>query len=308
MTFSEDITFRNGDLKLTGTLSRPETRERCPAMVILHAANGGDRSFPFYSHLLAELPRRGIAVFLYDRRGSGESEGDFERADFAELADDAVAAMKVLQTRSNIDPQRLGLYGVSQGAWITPIAAVKQPETAFVVAVSASGVSPADQMDYGVARHLQTNGFGPAQIQLAIELRKSINEYFRGHLSREEVAAQLRPFEAEPWFESAYLYPSAELPGDVRQSKWHYEMDHEPLAIWEQVTQPSLFLFADRDEWVPTEQSMENYRAATRHLPDVTLIRIKGTDHLMYEDAAQTRISAVYLNTLLDWLEQRLES
>ena len=110
--------------------------------------------------------------------------------------------------------------------------------------------------------------------------------------------------EHESWYERGYLYPSRELPADITQSKWHYEMDYEPLSIWKKVTQPTLFLFAEVDEWVPVRQSMDNFGTAAAHLHDVTLRQIAGTDHLMRTQAGE--ISAEYLDVVLGWLKSRL--
>lgn len=303
---SEDVFFSDQFIKLAGTLYKPDSDPPYPAVVVVHPASGGERIDPFYEHLKSELPQYGIAVLIFDRRGSGASRGDFETADFEDLAGDVISAVEYLQSQPDIDHTKIGLHGTSQGAWIAPIAAARKPDIAFIVAVSASGVSPADQMNYGVAFHLEKDGFDQAAVKKAIELRNLVNEYFRGHVAREDAAAQLSRFEHEPWYEKAYLYPSEELPVDITQRKWHYEMDYEPLAIWNKVTQPTLFLFAEMDEWVPMEQSMLNYEKATTHLKDVTLKRVNGTDHLMRDRAGA--ISKEYLEALVGWLMPRVVS
>lgn len=302
----EEILFSNQHIKLAGTLSKPETVASYPALVVVHPASGGERSDPFYEHLKSQLPGQGIAALIFDRRGSGASEGDFETADFEDLAGDVIAAVEYLQSRPDIEKNKIGLHGTSQGAWIAPIAAARKPDIAFIIAVSASGVSPAEQMNYGVVYHLEKAGFGRAVIDKAIELRNLVNEYFRGHVSREKAASELSQFESEPWYEQSYLYLSRELPVDITQSKWHYEMDYEPLSIWNEVKQPTLFLFAQTDEWVPIEQSMSNYKRETAHLSDVTLTQIKGTDHLMH--GPDGGISKEYLATLVNWLKARIAS
>jgi uncharacterized protein len=301
---SEEVSFLNQNLKFCGTLYLPNGNRPCPAVVVVHPASGGERTDPFYDHLKSELPAHGIAVLVFDRRGSGASEGDFETADFEDLAGDVIAAVQYLQSREDIDPAKIGLHGTSQGGWIAPIAAAHKTDIAFLIEVSASGVTPADQMNYGVEFHLQQDGFDQSVIKKAIELRNLINEYFRGHVSRAKVVAELSRHEHEPWYEKAYLYPSEELPADVTQSKWHYEMDYEPLFVWKKVRQPTLFLFAEIDEWVPIEQSLINYERATTHLHDVTLKQIPGTDHLMRNQAGE--ISKEYLDMFIDWLIARL--
>lgn len=303
---SEEILFSNQNINLAGTLYKPETAAPYPAVVAVHPASEGERTSPFYEHLKSRLPQSGIAVLIYDRRGSGASEGDFETADFEDLSGDVISAVAYLQSRPDIDTFHIGLHGTSQGAWIAPIAAARKTDISVIVVVSASGVSPADQMNYGVAFHLEKAGFDQSSIDKAIELRDLVNQYYRGQVSREEAAAELRRHENEPWFEMAYINSSIKLPMDITQSKWHYEMDYEPLSIWKEVKQSTLFLFAEEDEWVPIDQSMIHYKNATVHLNDVTLRQLNGTDHLMCNQAGEP--SNEYLNVLLDWLTSRLST
>ncbi len=301
---SEEVLFSNQTIKLAGTLYLPESKPPYPAVVAIHPASEGERTSFFYDHLKTELPAHGMSVLVFDRRGSGTSEGDFETSDFEDLAGDVIAAVEYLQARPDIDGNKIGLHGTSQGAWISPIAAARKPDISCVVSVSASGVSPADQMNYGVAFHLLREGFDQSVVDRAIKLRNVVNEYFRGQVSKEEAASKLSRFENKSWYEQAYIFPSQDLPADIMQSKWHYEMDYEPLSIWKEVKQPALFLFAEIDEWVPIEQSVANYQAATRRLSEVMLKRIKGTDHLMRHPNGQ--ISREYLDTLTGWLASHL--
>ena len=144
---SEEILFSNQNIKLAGTLYKPETVAPYPAVVVVHPASEGERTSSFYEHLKSKLPQYGIAVLIFDRRGSGASEGDFETADFEDLASDAISAVEYLQSRPDIDKSHIGLHGTSQGAWIAPIAAARKTDISVIVVVSASGVSPADQMN-----------------------------------------------------------------------------------------------------------------------------------------------------------------
>jgi len=305
----EEIIFANKAVQLAGTLYKPETSTAYPALVVLHSANGGTRQFPLYQHLVTHLPAIGIAVLLFDRRGSGRSSGDFEIAGFETLAEDGSAAVDYLCSRDDIDKQRIGLYGVSQGAWIAPHVVGLRSDIAFLILVSGCGVSPAKQMDYGAAYNLRQQGYPESTVAQAIALRNRVNAYYRGHISREIVLAELDHAQCEPWFEEAYIHPSQHLPEDVTKTKWWYEFDYDPLPIWKQVRQPTLFLFAEDDRWVPVAESISKYKQATAHLKDVTMIQIKGTDHLMFNTRDQNAesISEEYMDTMIAWVMKHIE-
>ena len=305
---TEEVVFANETVQLVGTLYKPDTQTTYPALVVLHAANGGTRQFPFYQHLVTHLPAYGIAVLLFDRRGSGRSSGDFETASFETLAKDGSAAVDYLRLRNDIDKKQIGLYGISQGGWIAPLVVGLQSDIAFLVIVSGCGVSPAKQMDYGATYTLHQQGFTDNTIAQAITLRNRVNEYYRGYVSREVISAELDSAQSEPWFQDAYINPSMDLPEDVTKDKWRYELDYDPLPIWKQIQQPTLFLFAEDDRWVPVAESMHEFELATAHLKDVTIIQTKGTDHLMYKTSDQKKetISEEYIETMVDWLMKRI--
>jgi dienelactone hydrolase len=309
MSSVESIQFVHHDAQLAGTLYKPALPGPAPVVIVVHSAQGGERSFPFYRHLTRHLPAAGIAVLLYDRRGSGESTGDFQTADFPLLAADAQAAATTLAERSDIDAQRIGVYGVSQGGWIAPLVAGLCPTIALLVIVSGCGVTPAEQMSYSARTALEQAGYPTTVGEQVTALRQRVDAYYRGALPRASVQAEINEVRNEPWFPLAFIHPN--LPEDVLRSKWFQEMDYEPVAAWRRLQQPTLFLYGERDDWVPIEASMKRYRAATAHMKDVTIARIAGTDHLMSDLASGTDagvsgiVSPTYLSVLRTWLWER---
>ena len=304
---SEDITFANGSIHLSGTLYKPKTQAKHPAVIVLHSATDGIRQSPIYRHLVANLPEWGFSVLLFDRRGSGLSSGDFETASFHNLAEDGSAAVKYLLTRDDIDSKQIGLYGISQGGWIAPLVVNLEPEISFLVIVSGCGVSPAKQMDYGAAYNLRLHGFPEGSISQAIAIRNRVNDYYRGRISKQIISRELDKANDAPWFQHAYINPSEYLPKDVAKSKWRNELDYDPIPVWKYIKQSVLFLYAQEDQWIPIQESMTKYRLATAHLKDVTMIQVKGTDHLMYKAGSHKTkiISKEYINTMITWILER---
>ena len=86
-----DITFRNGDITLAGTLLLPRGQGRVPAVVFLHGSGAEGRWASRY--LASQIASHGIASLIFDKRGVGGSSGDWRLAGPDELAADAVAAV-----------------------------------------------------------------------------------------------------------------------------------------------------------------------------------------------------------------------
>lgn len=301
------LTFTHQNIPFAGDLHLPAGPGPWPVLVVLHGASYGKRDDACYRHLAQVLPRHGIAVFLYDRRGSGGSGGDFATASFADLAGDAVAAVHALAGQPQIDPHQIGLYGISQGGWIAPLAAAQSDLVNLLVVVSGSGVPPSAQMSYAANWTLQDEGFGPEDIELALHLRSMVDQYYRGQITQAEVSAHLDWYKEEAWYKRAYLPEGGLVPQDVRTDKWFYEFDYDPLAVWAQVRQPALFLYAETDRWVPVEESIRLYTEHTRHLPEASFVRIPGADHLMVNLASGEEswdISSEYQQVLVEWLKK----
>src|SRR3954453_15356730 len=135
------------------------------AIVALHGASEGERGWYLYRHLHDVLPPAGIGVLTFDRRGEGASTGDPSRGAFAVQADDAISFANA------IDAERVGLWGISQGSWVAPLAATRSKRIAFLVLLAATGVTPAAQMRYAVAEQIQRGGFGAEAAARAVGLR-----------------------------------------------------------------------------------------------------------------------------------------
>jgi uncharacterized protein len=300
----EPVSFQSGAITLSGTLYLPKSSGTHPAVVVFHSASGPTRDYPTYQHLRTVLPRAGYAVLLFDRRGSGTSTGDFETASFRDLAADGIAGLQYLAHRADIDRQRIGVWGISQGGWLGPLAATMSRDIAFVVAVSASGVSPAKQMDFAAKYTLEQSGQPASVVKQALAVRGKVNDYYRGRLSRAEAEQAVRTISSTPWFEQVYLPRGGELPEDPAGSKWRLEMDYDPLAVVKGVRVPMAFFYGESDRWVPVDESIVRIREATRSNSKVVIRRFAETDHLMGTGAPDSGgpVSPEYVEALVGWL------
>ncbi|MCO6451673.1 MAG: alpha/beta fold hydrolase [Caldilineales bacterium] len=272
-----EISFRNDDVLLKGTLTKPKTNDPCPVVVVTHASHAPTREFGVYQHLADVLPAHGIAAFVYDRRGSGESTGDFATASFFDLADDALAAIASLKSSGEIDPERICVWGMSQGGWIAPLAAANSSDIACVVAVSSVGMTPAEQMNYSAEFELRAQGFSEQAIGRMLALRDQVDDYYREKAERSDVQQMLDSARQQPWFQFGYFDDS--LPENPLVEKWRQEMDFDPLPVMRKIAVPILLLYAERDPWVPIAPSIARWQ---EHGPgDLTVHQIEGANHFM---------------------------
>ena len=307
---TQELIIDAGDVSLSGTLFMPQVAKPHPVLVVMHSSAGDLRTDPTYIHLKEHLPSNGIAVFIFDRRGSGKSTGDFNTASFDDLSEDGLAAIRTLKELETIDETRIGVWGLSQGAWIAPLIATKaHTEVALVVAVSSVAVSPAEQMIYSASVALQQENYSESVISRVIDIRRSVDQYYRDQHNKSEIIELIKACEDEPWFPLTYLDKACELPDDVRQDKWYFEMDYDPVPALQNVQVPIIFFYAEKDPWVPIQQSINIVREHTLQNIDVTIARIKGANHFMdrldanEDNQRQDSISILYIRQMIKWLE-----
>ena len=147
---TEVVTWTSGDVRLAGTLYLPSGLDRVPAVILLHGSgqmgrlpNAGNRVL--YNH--AEwFASHGIAALFYDKRGVGESTGNFRTAGFDLLTDDAAGGLALLRRHPRIDVARIGVFGLSQGSWIATQLLERDSSLAFVISLTGGApVTPAEQ-------------------------------------------------------------------------------------------------------------------------------------------------------------------
>ena len=262
------------------------------AVVALHGAGEGARDAELYRHLHELLPPAGIGVVTFDRRGEGDSTGDSSRGRFELQVEDALAVVDAL------DATRVGLWGISQGGWIGPLAAAASDDVAFLVLVASTGVTPSEQMMYAVEKQLRLAGYADNVVARALELRRRFEDWVhtRAPEPDEQLAADLWAALDEPWVGQLWLPPTLLDEESVRL--WIEEMDYDPRPSFAQVRVPTLLFYGEADSWTPVQPSVEAWRAARGDEAEIVVIPEAEHD-LTLQDGS---LSPEYTTKLVDWL------
>nr|WP_319997555.1 alpha/beta fold hydrolase [uncultured Draconibacterium sp.] len=144
---SENIFFYNSNdsVKLAGTLTIPNGQNKFPAVILISGSSPSDRNCEGYNHrpflVLADyLTKNGIAVLRYDDRGVNQSSGDFYQSTAIDFSEDIISAFKYLCTRKEIDTNKIGLIGHSEGGVVAGITASKYDKISFIVLLASPGI------------------------------------------------------------------------------------------------------------------------------------------------------------------------
>ncbi|MEV5889875.1 alpha/beta hydrolase family protein [Nonomuraea fuscirosea] len=162
---STEVSFRGGGgLQLHGSvISQAGAEKGRPGVVLVHGAGTGTPREKLLGEAVA-FARQGMSVLVYDKRSAGYSL--FERS-YQQLAEDALGAVGTLRRQPGVDPGKVGLWGLSEGGWVTPIAAARSRDVAFVILVGANGLNPLRQQTWAVAAGLRKAGVSGSLVDRA---------------------------------------------------------------------------------------------------------------------------------------------
>ncbi len=317
---TKSVTFVNAGATLKGTLYLPASDHPVPAVVVYHGASEPLAATPLYRHLRDGLTQLGIAVLVYDRRGTGASTGSPE-VPYETLADDGIAGARTLRALPQIDAKRVGYWGISQGGWLATFAAVRDRSASFAIAVSAPLTSPESQMEFADSNRLDVLGYANSDVQDMMQARKMWTGYLRGTNSRADAVAAITKIENRPWYQYMYMPTVAQLKGPS-ESTWRTQMDDNPMTAVEQVKIPMLFILGSSDPWIPVVQTVASLRSVAATHDNIAYAVIPNANHLMMvppvpermADAApeaiktETPQSPAYFMTLSSWITRTLRT
>lgn len=337
----EDVKFTVGDKELAGILTRPTAGVPCPALVLLHGSDRSGRDDPYYSEHAQQLVRAGAAVLRYDGPGwgGGGSGSGFETLEYR--TEEAIAAVKYLQARPDIQPNAVGLWGVSQGGWICQMAAAAYDGVAFILPVSGPGVTPAEQEAYRVEAESRAAGFAEDEIARAALLRRlMVDSVLSTPLFREVNLTAARRLGGGAWSaltELTYdpIEPAAEhdkvveiLQG-IKDERWatflHLDevlpmlasfppqawemvkaqmralMEVDPADFLTKVRCPVLAIFGESDTSVPVEKSVALYRQYLGEAGNQA-VTIKVFPNASHTIRVGGEFADGYFDLMVDWL------
>ena len=330
---AEEVQFSSvGDsIRFGGTLTHPPGQRRVPALVILsgtgpqtrNGAPGATGHQPF--EVLADyLTRRSFAVLRTDDRGVGRTTGRYDRATTADFAHDALAAVRYLRQRPDIDPGQVGLLGHSEGGAVALIAAAESPDVAFVISLAGLLAPGLQALLFQNAELARVAPIPDRDKQRYNELNGLMFRTAYQYAATPELEAQLRAtyqtwktqddarLLADHVQNDHFRFP---LESYVRQAAgpWYrYHLRFDPAPYLAKVKVPVLALNGDRDLMVDY-RGLAPVAAALRQASnrDVTTQVLPGLNHLLqpcrtclaneYNDLDTTLDPAV-LRTVGNWL------
>lgn len=279
-----EVAFDNpaAHVRLAGTLTTPRGKGPFPAVVLIAGSGRQMRDETVFGHhlflvLADDLTRRGIAVLRYDKRGLGQSSGDYSLATSADFAADADAAVTFLKSRPGVDPHRIGLIGHSEGGVVAPMVANADPTVAFIVMLAGPGV-PGDQIVEAQSRLIaEAAGMPPAIVAQTEHVERQILDAVVAAKDGPAAEAAVRAVLKEAGVPDA----AAEAQAKGASSDWYrFFLKHDPAPELRRLRLPVLALVGSKDLQVPAEQNIGALRQALAGDSKADVRELPGLNHL----------------------------
>jgi pimeloyl-ACP methyl ester carboxylesterase len=281
----EQVKFddQEAGVRLAGTLTTPPSNGPFPAVVLLSGSGPNNRNEEVMGHqvflVLGDyLTRKNIVVLRYDKRGIGQSTGNFATATTADFANDAEVAFNYLRSRPKVDPRKVGLLGHSEGGEIAPIVAARDRNVAFIVMMAGPGV-PGGQILVAQALAIsRANGMSSEQAQKAADREREIVEIIKDAKSDADLGKELRA-------KLAGKIPEARIGtmlGQLNSPWFRYFVRYDPSTALEKVECPVLAMIGQKDTQVPAEQNLPAIRKALTagSNKNFEVVEMPGLNHL----------------------------
>ncbi len=329
---SQNITFKNGDVTLAGTLTTPEKASSAkgfPCVILLHGSGPHDRDETIFNHkpflVIADyLTRNGIAVLRYDKRGCAKSTGVYKSSTSADFASDGIAAINYLKTCPEIDPHKIGLIGHSEGGVLAPMMGAKAPEDVrFMVLLAASALN-GEKILLSQIRDLGRGVSTPESTKKELELFSKTYAIVKGQPDNEKAIKEILQMRKDLGIDKDIADEADRIERDnnvklsieILTGPWYrFFLTYEPEADLRMVKCPVLAINGDKDVQVAADENLPVIKAALESAgnKNIRIEKLANINHLMqssktgqpneYSTIEET-ISPTVLQLLTSWIKE----
>lgn len=299
--YEEEVTFENSKagITLAGTLTLPKKEGLFPAVVLISGSGPQNRDGGLMEHkpflvLSDYLTKNGIAVLRFDDRGTAASKGDFKSATSLDFSSDVNAGVSYLLTRKEINKNKIGLIGHSEGGIIAPMVANGSKDIAFVVLLAGPGI-PGDELLLLQAELIgKASGMSDMELQTAKLINTGAFEIVNKSTDSDQLKTNLTTYIKK----ALVANPDVKIPAslshdefvkmnvDKMASPWMvYFIKYDPAIALEKLKCPVLAIIGEKDLQVPPKENLEAIRKALAKAGNkkVSTLELPNLNHLFQE-------------------------
>ncbi|MDP2052835.1 MAG: alpha/beta fold hydrolase [Acidobacteriota bacterium] len=277
----EAVTIPATGFNLAGSITKPvNATAPLPALILIGGSGPTDRDetvagIPVFGQLARDLVAAGFIVVRYDKRGVGQSGGRSESVTIADYAEDARSVLVWLEKRKDVDKERIGLVGHSEGALVAMLLAGRERgkvgAMALLAGPSASGATIVLEQQKHLLDQMKMDDGQRAE---KVALQEKINAAVISGRGWQDLPEEARKVADTPWFYSFLTFDPERAMRDTRQ--------------------PVLIVQGELDTQVKPHHAdqLAEYARARRTKTETEVVKVPGVNHLLV--AAKTGEVAEY--------------
>jgi len=332
--YSEDVKFNNtkDSIELAGTLTLPKKDGIFPVVVLISGSGPQNRNEELLGHkpflvLADHLTKNGIAVLRFDDRGIGESTGNFQEATTVGFASDVKSAVEYLKSRKEINKNKIGLIGHSEGGIIAPMVAAELEDINFIVLLAGTGISGDQLLLLQQELIGKASGMSETEIEKVWAINKGAFDIVLKSDNNDSLNIELTNYIKKAIRDN----PESEKPDGMSEDDYiklqvkqltnpwmTYFLKHDPALILEKVKCNVLAINGEKDLQVPAKINLEAIKSALEKggNNNVTIKELSNLNHLFQEcetglpneyGTIEQTFSPVALEEITNWILTNVE-
>lgn len=265
----ESVTIPSIGFNLGATLTIPAGAGPFSAIILIGGSGPTDRDetvagIPVFGQIARDLVAAGFVVVRYDKRGVGQSGGRVESVTIADYAEDARQVLRWLEKRKEVDKDRIGVVGHSEGGLVALLLASRERDkvSAFglIATPSTNGSTIVLEQQKLVLSKMPIDD---AQRAEKVALQEKINTAVIKGTGWGDIPAAARKAADTPWFYSFLTF--------------------DPLKAMNDTRQPVLIVQGELDTQVQPYHgaTLEGYARGRKTKAEVELVKVLGINHLL---------------------------
>jgi uncharacterized protein len=293
---SEEVTFKSNGFRISGTIWYPAIKNN-NALIIVTSSGNADRSASRAEAIL--FSQMGFTTFHYNKRGTGNSDGNWEIATIEQLVSDDINAINYFSDKTGIPLNKIGIKGSSQGAAKVPYILNELESLKYGIAVSCPGGSLLES-DLNYWRNRNKEAL-KNEIDDATGLQRKVFEYIAGILSRTDLERAIGNPKSKLWLTNVWVPNLDEVQIDKK-------LLYSPIPAFETTKQPILVLQGTLDEIIPANSHQLISAALTKASnASFETVLLPAANHSMYyvgnsDFPYWSKLHPDYLTTIQDWV------
>ena len=307
----ENLTIKSKDVVLVADYYKQKANGKFPAIVLVHGSSTNLKSDYLYD--ADYFAKQGFEVLIFDKRGNGESTGEYFTSGYEEIIDDAIACLEFLSKKESVDKSKIGLWGYSQGAMLLPRIASKTDIPAFLIAKSPEIISVTEAAAFSDSLRVVNLSGSNFNGQIAAESHRQVERMIRKGNDYKSIEkfihqnAQKYPFMNQTGLHDRININEREFNGFYWKGR-----TENIYSYWKNLNLPTLVLFGERDSFVDAKRntsilkSLNNENIEIILFPKANHVLKKSFDPTIDTEFDFPRLTEGYSEKVEKWIEKEI--